>query len=102
MKANRDGVRGDPEDGRDLLIAELLPGDEAEDLLIGGREPPQSREGRSVAVLARAQRRGDVVLGAQERRQPLPPTRATALVRKNASRNRVEPRQRLAIGLRNR
>ena len=36
MEADGNRVRRDPEDRRDLLVAELLPGDEAEDLLVGG------------------------------------------------------------------
>ncbi len=35
MEADGDGVRRDPEDRRDLLVPEFLPGDEAQDLLVG-------------------------------------------------------------------
>jgi hypothetical protein len=94
MKADGDRIRGDPEDRGHLLVPQFFPRDEAQELLVGGREGGQGGEGRSVAVLTGVQRRRYVV-GAQECRQSLPSTVATAVVGEDASGDGVEPWKRL-------
>lgn len=94
MEADGGRVRRDPEDRRDLLVPQFLPRDEAQELLVGGREGRQGDEGGSVAVLAGVYRGGDV-LDAQEGRESLPPAVATAVVGQDASGDGVEPWKRL-------
>ena len=97
MKADRDGIRRDPEHRCDLLVAQLFPGDEPQELLVGRRERRQGDEHRPVEVLAGSDRGRDV-LDAQERGKSLAATAAAAMVGEHAPSDRVEPRERLGIG----
>ena len=69
----------DPQDDGDLLVAELLPGDEAEELLVGRRERGQGLERRPVLRLADVLR-GRHVADLQERGQTLAAADPASLV----------------------
>lgn len=47
MKADRDGIDADPQDDRDVRVAQLFPGDEAEELLVVRAEALERRHGRA-------------------------------------------------------
>lgn len=94
MEADGGRVRRDPEDRRDLLVPQLLPRDEAQELLVGGRKGGKGDEGRPVAVIAGAHRGRDV-LDAQERRESIPPAGAPSMVGEDPSGDGVEPWKRL-------
>ena len=79
MEADGDRVRRDLEDRRDLLVSQLLPRDETQELLVGGRQRCQGEEGGSIEVLAGAHRRRDV-LDPEQRGQSFAPAVAPAVV----------------------
>ena len=97
MEADGDRVRRDLEDRRDLLVSQLLPRDETQELLVGGRQRSQREECRSIEIFAGAHRRGDV-FHAQQRGQSFPAAIAPVVVGKDSPRNGVEPRERLLDG----
>ncbi len=97
MEADGDGVRRDPEHCRDVLVAQLLPGDEAQELLVGGRKRGQGDEGGAVAGLAGVYRRRDV-LHAKEGGQSLASTVATSMIGQHSPRHGVQPGERLRGG----
>jgi len=92
VEADRHRIRGDAEDFGDLLVAEFFPGDKAQQLLIRGRQRGQGDEGGSVVVVAGAEGGRDV-LHAQECRQSLATTVATAMVGEDAPGDGIEPRE---------
>ena len=94
IQADGYGVRGDPEDRGDLLIAQLFPGDEAQEFLVGGREGGQGGECGAVVVLA-GTHRGRDVLDAEQGREPFPTAKAAAMVGQDPPRDGVQPRERL-------
>jgi hypothetical protein len=97
MEADGDRVRRDLEDRRDLLISQLLPRDEPQELLIGGRQRCEGEEGGSIEVLAGAHRRRDV-LDPEQRGQSFTSAVSPVVVGKDPPRDGVEPRERLLDG----
>ena len=94
MEADGDGIGGDAEHRGDLLIPQFLPRDEAQDLLVGGRQRRQRGECGSVLALPGMHRGRDVV-DAEKRRESLPAAEASAMVGEDPPRDGIEPRKRL-------
>lgn len=82
MQPDRDGIDADAQDGRDVGLAEHLPGDEPQELLIRGTET-RERLHRWAFRVAEAL---DLRFGLrQTQRQSEAPQRASPLVRQDAA-----------------
>ena len=92
MEADGDRIRRDPEDRRDLLMPELLPRRQAQDLLVGRSEQAKARE---AGPSRSSPRRIGVATSSTRSRavEPLTPAEAAALIGQHPPRDRVQPRQ---------
>lgn len=93
MKSDRHGVRRDSENDGDLTVCQVLPGDQAEQLLVVGSHPAQRSEGRTRAIVV-ARFDGVDRAGAEAVMETNASLAPSLLVGDHTSGDRIEPGKR--------